>query len=130
MINISYGELRIKEILEREGVTFKPQLSFQDLRSDANRRLRFDFGIFKHNKLVFIIEYDGIQHIRPVKQFGGEAAYNIQIEHDRRKNKYCSHHSIPLHRILYSDYVFLEKIVLELLSIYNIIEQNEVENER
>ena len=42
----SRGEIKIHEILEKAGLTFKEEYIFPDLRSPNGRPLRFDFVIF------------------------------------------------------------------------------------
>lgn len=42
------------------------------------------------------IEYQGAQHDRPVAFFGGEAAYALNVERDRRKAAKCRRHGVRL----------------------------------
>ena len=58
----SYGEILIKNILINNQIDFKKEYSFNDLLSEKNIPLRFDFAIFKDGKLSHLIEYDGEQH--------------------------------------------------------------------
>jgi hypothetical protein len=54
----SRGEIRIHEILERAGLSFKEEYIFPDLKSPNGRPLRFDFVVFDDDGLIdFIIEY-------------------------------------------------------------------------
>ena len=61
-----------------------------------------------YGKLLYLIEYDGIQHFDKNHQFGNkeETLKNIQ-ERDKIKNNYCLEHKIPLIRI---PYTYLSKI--------------------
>lgn len=43
-------------------VKFITQHKFDDLKSDKNYPLRFDFALTKNDKIVALIEYQGIQH--------------------------------------------------------------------
>ena len=67
--------------------------------------MRFDFAIFKQDQLICLIEYDGEQHFKFVKHFH-KNVFNFKKakEWDRRKNKYCLIHNIPLIRVPYWDY--------------------------
>lgn len=49
------------------------------------------------------IEYDGIQHFKPIKYFGGEKALEIQRSRDIIKNEYCYLKNIQIIRISYLD---------------------------
>ena len=50
---------------------------------------------------MFLLEYDGEQHFKPVKLFGGNKAYQENIERDNIKNQYCKEHNIILYRLSY-----------------------------
>jgi hypothetical protein len=69
----SYGEIKIQEILEENGLNFKMEYIFPDLKSPNGRPLRFDFVIFDDDrKIDFIIEYQGRQHYEASSKFGGK----------------------------------------------------------
>ena len=59
--------------------------------------------LIKLGKLLFLIEFDGEQHFKPVKFSGNEdlAKHQFKIckEHDEIKNSYCKSNSIKLLRI-------------------------------
>lgn len=61
------------------------------------RPLKFDFYIPKTNTLI---EYDGEQHFKPSKKYGGEK-FETTIENDKIKNEYCLKNNINLIRIHY-----------------------------
>ena len=71
-----------------------------DLLGNKFGKLRFDFFIEKHNLLI---EYDGQQHFKPIKQFGGEEYLKQLIIHDNIKNEYAMKNKINLLRISYSE---------------------------
>ena len=76
----SAGELHIKAMLDKIGVKFESQYKIPELSSF----MKFDFAVFdKNDKLSFLIEYDGIQHFKPVDRFGGEEKLKIQQERDQ-----------------------------------------------
>ncbi len=99
----SHGELDIANILMQNNVNFREEYTFDDLRSINNYKLRFDFALFKNNKLVGLIEYDGPQHFQPVEYFGGETRFETQIYNDMLKKEYCKENNIPLLNISYYD---------------------------
>ena len=74
------------------------QFSFEDLK--MQKKLRFDFAIFKKNQLHCLLEYDGRQH------FNYDSNWNISEEQfeqiqksDLLKNQYCFEHHIKLIRL-------------------------------
>ena len=63
----SKGEEKISSILKEHNIDFKKEFYFEDLKSDKNKFLRFDFAIFKNKKLIYLIEYQGEQHFKSRK---------------------------------------------------------------
>jgi hypothetical protein len=60
----------------------------------------FDFYLpFKN----IIIEYNGLQHYKPIKFFGGEEGYKRLLERDKIKYQYCLDNKITLIIIKYKD---------------------------
>jgi hypothetical protein len=104
-INSSKGERKIEDILKQNKISFQREVSFNDLHGSGNNLLRFDFAIFKQDQLICLIEYDGEQHFKFVKHFH-KNVFNFKKakEWDRRKNRYCLIHNIPLIRVPYWDY--------------------------
>ena len=107
----SAGEKLIAKILVDEGLIdpsceksrncVNREKSFDDCLNTKKgrycRKLRFDFYLPDLNT---IIEYDGEQHFRPSKKFGGEK-YETTLENDRIKNEYCRKNGINLVRVKY-----------------------------
>lgn len=54
-------------------------------------------GYFTNYNLV--VEFDGSQHRKPIKKFGGIERYNRLQENDNLKNKLLQEHNIKLLRI-------------------------------
>jgi hypothetical protein len=107
----SKGERKIRYWLENNNVKFKSQFIFDDLLSDKNYPLKFDFGIFideLKTKIKYLIEYDGIGHYKP--SFG-EISYKRTIKHDIIKNIYCRENNISLLRIPYWKFDNIEEIL-------------------
>ena len=78
----SISEVEISNLLDVNGVNYERQYRFDECRSKrSNRPLPFDFAIIdENNSPRYLIEYDGEQHFKPVKLFGGEEKFNRQRE--------------------------------------------------
>lgn len=107
--NISRGEERIKVIFLDNSVEFQQQYKFEDCRH--KRLLPFDFAVFKNDQLYCLIEYQGIQHYKPVEKFGGQKQLESQQYIDNIKRNYCREHSIKLIEIPYNQYKNIGKIL-------------------
>lgn len=109
-------ETKIEMILKANKIKFQREYSFKDLVGFKNVPLRFDFAVFKDNRLFLLIEADGEQHYKFIKHFYKSVFdFKRAQEWDRRKNKYCLSHKIPLIRIPYWDLesLTLKKILTE-----------------
>jgi hypothetical protein len=105
------GEQKLVNLFRRGGIQFQQEVSFEDLHGKGKALLRFDFALYKNNKLCCLVEFDGIQHFQYTPYFHKtQAAFAKQKEWDRRKNKYCLLHNIPLIRVPYWD---LEELTLK-----------------
>lgn len=123
----SKGERYIRIILSKFNVNFKEQYKFSDLVGRHKRPLSFDFAIFSNDKLVCLIEFDGLQHFRAVDVWGGEEKLIRQQSFDKAKDEYCKEHNIPLHRIHQNIIVpnVLEDEVVNILKGYGIYVESE-----
>ena len=92
----SLGEVEIETILQENNINYSKQYTFEDLRGPNDGLLRFDFAIFKNNKLSHLIEFQGEQHY----EYSGSFYDNPQ-ESDFKKQEYCKIHNIPLILIPY-----------------------------
>ena len=100
--NHSIGEAEINRWLLYTKCNFKRQVTFDDCLSPKGAKLKYDFGIYDdNNNLLGLIEYDGIQHTKPIEFFGGEDGFKYLQECDTIKNNYATQHNIPLLRINY-----------------------------
>ena len=111
---VSKYEVFISNILNDNNIYYHREFGFDDCKGVGNKKLRFDFYLPQYNTLI---EYDGEQHFKAVKYFGGEEKYNILKKNDEIKNKYCKMHKINLVRI---PYTFKENEVRD--TIINIIQ--------
>ena len=106
----SKGEIRINEWLDSNNIIHSREFTFENLVSDKGAKLRYDFAVFNKDKsLSLLIEFDGEQHMRPIKVFGGEKRFKRQQKLDKLKTDYCINHSIKLIRIPYADFSILNQ---------------------
>lgn len=91
----SKGEFQIEQLLKEHNVDFKREYTFSDLYDKD--LLRFDFAIFKNNKIFCLIEFQGSQHFDKNNGYYSETI----IEHDKMKEKYCKENNLPLIIIKY-----------------------------
>ena len=100
----SRGEIKIEDILRASGHNLEEEYSFPDLVSHNGRPLRFDFAIFDDDhELMFLLEYQGIQHYEAKSKFGGISGLKKQQYNDMQKREYCRKHNIILIAIPYTD---------------------------
>ena len=113
----SKNENKIAEMLRNANIHFKQQYTFEDLSTTetVHGRLKFDFGIFNNNILLYLIEFDGIQHFKynNNSDWNTEEKYKRTKERDSIKNKYCFQNKIPLIRIPYNEQYNLNDLKLE-----------------
>lgn len=111
----SHGEREIGLILNEEKILFKKEYTFENLKGDKNRCLRFDFALFDNkNNLTCLIEYDGEQHFYTEKDKDNLFYNENTFKYDKLKNKYCENNNIKLFRIAYNQNIKeeMEKILL------------------
>ena len=126
------------DILNRLGITYIREKSFEDLKGDFDIGLRFDFALYKSCDeagtpvIDLLIELQGPHHYKKgyydesrnyvtsnadhaVRE---EESLSRQIKYDEKKKDYCSQHGIALECIKYTisnDYERLEKKIIEIL---------------
>ncbi len=103
----SKGSSLIQNYLDENQIIFMKEKEFDGCSYKKN--LRFDFWLPDEEILV---EYDGIQHFEEVKYWGGMEKFQLRINCDCIKGKYCLDNKITLIRISYQDKVIP---MLELL---------------
>ena len=112
----SRGEQRVHETLESLGFEFVEdeiddmsnkfirEASFEDLIGLGGRRLKYDFKVFLNDEDYIFVEFDGIQHRRPVR-FGSmtskqaKKAFKKTRAHDLLKDDYALWEGVNLLRI-------------------------------
>ena len=121
---VSVNESQIAQMLNNLHIQYKQQYSFKDLFSNREcDKLYYDFAIFNNNTLIYIIEYDGIQHFEK-NHFHQD--FTVIHKNDLEKNKYCFDHNIPIIRIPYNKEYNLNDLKLETTR-YLLTQDNEGE---
>ncbi|RRN68829.1 hypothetical protein EI200_18210 [Peribacillus simplex] len=102
--NISSFQWRTIKILREHNVTYRVEVSFQDLYGVGHKKLlRYDFSVLgSDNSIKCLIECQGEQHYKPVAEFGGVSQYESQVKNDELKRIYAKSHNIPLFEIPYT----------------------------
>ena len=130
-IGKSFGEKSISKILNKLKISFKSEVSFSDLLGEIGNKhslLRFDFILYKENKIIGNIEFDGLHHFLVEYQRGcktieeaEEMLRKIQY-YDKMKDDYMIDKGVnPLHIKYTRKFVEIEKQVLEYLKKLNLI---------
>ena len=102
----SSGERLIESYLIKHNLRYKSEKKFKNCKD--KKELPFDFYLPEQN---LCIEYDGIQHFKPIEFFGGQNTFDKRKKHDQIKNNFCDNNNISLIRINY----------LEIKEISNIL---------
>lgn len=100
-IKSSKKETIIYKKLTQLGKIFETEKEFGVCYPGSYTPFRFDFCVASSESPVgfYLIEYDGQQHQKPIKIFGGEAQFKKQQWRDQYKNQWCKNNNIPLIRI-------------------------------
>ena len=85
-MNSNSNENRFREFLERNGIAFIVQKTFDDLKSDKNYSLRFDFYL---PEIGLLVEIDDRSHV----------SSDDQIKNGKLKDQYCIDNKLKLLRI-------------------------------
>lgn len=106
----SFNERKITQLLIDNNIDFATQYTFGDLKGINDGALRFDFAIFKNNKLSHLIEYNGKQHYEfPQKAWQKE--WKNLLENDKRKIQYCKDNNIELRIIKYDEEYSIDRLI-------------------
>jgi hypothetical protein len=117
----SKGAYAVEQLLQKNNINYAKEYA-QDVRKEKiyqHHKARFDFAIFKDNKLAYFIEYDGQQHFEDqcnkISGWCTPEKYKITKERDTLKNEWCKENNIPLIRIPYThlDDLYIEDLLLE-----------------
>ena len=102
----SKGEQRIENFLKDNNIDYIKEYEV----ILEGHKLRTDFFLPDKN---FHIEYNGIQHYKPVKHFGGQQKFEKQVELDKLKNKY-----LDVKTIKYTQYDEIENLLSLMFNDY------------
>jgi very-short-patch-repair endonuclease len=94
----SRGEKKIKQLLKQKNINFEKQKTIKGCKD--KKLLQFDFFLPDRN---LFIEYDGIQHFKSSKWFGGDDGFENTRRRDEIKTNFCLKNDIKLIRINYKD---------------------------
>lgn len=108
---MSAGEFVIKGVLESRNIPFEQEKRF--LNCQYQRPLPFDFYI---QSCRVAIEYDGIQHFKSIKHWGGIPKLEATKQRDAIKTEYCAANGIRLLRIKYTDFALIPTLIENFLS--------------
>lgn len=112
----SKNEILLREYLKSKNIKFSEQVTFDGLKSE--RKLRYDFGIYENDEISILVEFDGEQHFKAIKHFGGQEQFIKTQYHDKLKNDYAEKNNIPLFRFTYKDkFNEIEKMLNFILDI-------------
>lgn len=92
----SKSEEDVIAYLDSAGLTYIREKTYVDLIGVGEGLLSYDFYIEVKPNVFILVECHGLQHYEPVEFFGGQLAYERQVEHDARKRLYAKTHKIPL----------------------------------
>lgn len=102
----SKGEAKIEKILNNLNITFVKQYHIDELKSEKNHYLYFDFYLPDYN---IIIEYQGEQHYQNIHSWYNEEGFNQLRQRDEQKRIFCKNKNIKLIEIPYTDYRVLNE---------------------
>lgn len=114
---LSKGEVNIQRALDKSRYEYEIQKKFNDLKNI--KKLSYDFYLPEYE---ILIEYQGEHHFYPIKHFGGEEKYKIQVKNDCMKREYAEANGYHLIEIPYTIKKY-EDIKREIEKIINSVKQ-------
>lgn len=106
----SWNEQLITKMFLENNIEFATQYTFPDLKGTKNGFLRFDFAVFKNEKLSHLIEYNGKQHYIKDNTKWGEQ-FEDRVANDNKKIQYCKEKNIELRIIRYDEDYSLKDLI-------------------
>lgn len=105
----SLGIQEICEYLDTRNIIYEREWKHPNLLSKLNYPLRVDVALKdKNNKVIGLIEYNGMQHYSSQYGFGTdfdrEVNFDKLVDSDNRKREFARKYNIPLLEIVYSRY--------------------------
>lgn len=117
LCTVSKGEDKIRDFLIQNNITFEREKTFANLIGVGGGKLRFDFYLPSNKTLI---EYNGIQHEKPI-DFGGkgidfaETKYKTQYKNDSIKKDFANEQGLKLIEIWYYDFDKITSILSQEL---------------
>ena len=102
----SHIEKEIRMFLEYIKIDFEYEKHFPGMGYRS-----YDFFL---KKLNCVIECQGIQHFEPVEFFGGQEAFDKQVESDKIKKEYCKTNNIDLIKVTTGEFLKRDKSLLSV----------------
>ena len=96
----SRGEEVIAAILNRAGLRYETEKSFDDLKGVGHWKLRFDLFIPATGVLI---EFDGAQHFQPIHKWGGVEGLERLQANDRLKDEWVAGSGFRLVRVRFDE---------------------------
>lgn len=93
----SIGESYIRRYLDERDIPYEAQKTFEGLMS--KKPLSYDFYLPERDTLI---EYQGVQHYKPIVFFGGQEQFERQEAHDKLKRAYANNKGYLLIEIPYT----------------------------
>lgn len=118
----SKGEQKIQELLTDYQIKYKTQYTPSGWLLSTNYKPFYDFGIFKKDELIALLEYNGEQHRHfrtDGKSWNTEENFKKIQRRDKEKKQLCEKHNIPLYVIWYDEDI--EESLLIILKQLNLI---------
>ena len=101
----SRGERLVEKVGTSLGLVVDRETRFSECVSRHGCPLRFDATFYAKAGTalaeVLLVEYDGQHHFAPIASFGGQAAFEEQVERDMIKSKFCVDNGHTLVRVPY-----------------------------
>lgn len=105
----SCGEVAVSDYLDKNNIEYIREKTFNDLRSNKNGALRYDFYIPKSNTLI---EFNGEQHNQYVEYFHEtEDDFRELTSNDKKKIEYAKNKGMKLIIIKQSEIELIDEIL-------------------
>lgn len=105
----SHGCKKIEVFLKNNKKDYVREIRINECKN--KRALPFDFAVLEKDSIKLLIEYDGEQHFKEIKYFGGANGLKKRKYHDKLKDDYCIKNNIRLLRINFTEDSDIESIL-------------------
>lgn len=115
---LSRGEDKIANFLIKNNIIFKRQYYKDNWYLSSGHHPRFDFAIFKDDKLLGVIEYNGSQHYTyrtNINTWNTKEQMEQTQQYDKEKQNICLKEHLPFLIIPYTDFNKIEDKVKEFI---------------